>query len=212
MKGDILDPLFKLIETDYKNKVEVFKKEIHEPGSIVFLGDSMISYWNIGNNIKNDNIINWGIGGDTTIGVLDRLDLVINLNPSIVIISVGSNDLIRVPNTTINDIGERIKLINEKLKKSIPDVIVKFISLLPVLDNHEITNENYLRKRTNKQIDDINNAILKHIEYIDVNTKLKDKNNKLKLEYTMDGIHLNDAGYKIFSQAIANEVSEIILL
>lgn len=207
-----MDPLFKLIEKDYKNKVEIFKKAVYEPGSIIFIGDSMISHWQINNYLKNDNIVNWGIGGDTTIGVLDRLELVIKLNPSVVVVSIGSNDLIRVPNTTIFEISERINLIKKTLEDNIIDVKIEFISILPILDNHEITNHNYLRSRTNEQIDNLNKEINKKIDYIDVNSKLKDENNKLMFKYTSDGVHLNDQGYQIFSQAIANKVKEIELL
>lgn len=203
-----MDPLFKLIETDYKNKVEIFKNEKHKDDKILFLGDSMISYWNINNNIKNKDIINWGIGGDTTIGVLDRLDLVINIKPRIVIISIGSNDLIRVSNATIQDIGYRINLIKETLEKKIAGVLVYIISLLPVLDDHEITNHNYLRARTNDQIDEINDEITNYLDYIDVNNPLKESG-KLKLEYTSDGIHLNKEGYRVFSNVIANVVKEL---
>lgn len=207
-----MDPLFKLIETDYKNKVAKFSEEKHEEGKIIFIGDSMFSYWDINSNLKNDNIINWGIGGDTTLGVLDRLDILIKLKPKVVVVSIGSNDLIRIPNTTFEDIAYRINLIINKLEDNIANVEVHVLSILPILNKEGITNQNYLRERTNEQINEINDLLETYTDTIDVNSILKDTFGNLDANYTSDGVHLNKEGYKIFSKEIALNVEDIEVL
>ena len=65
-------------------------------GAIVFLGDSITQGWgdNIGSMFPGVKTANRGIGGDTTRGVLLRLQQdVIALNPRGVVLLIGTNDL-----------------------------------------------------------------------------------------------------------------------
>src|SRR5215469_15801192 len=66
-----------------------------EHGAVVFLGDSITQGWT---TLKKDfpglKVANRGIGGDTTRGVLYRLDAdVLNLEPAAVVLLIGTNDL-----------------------------------------------------------------------------------------------------------------------
>ena len=67
----------------------------HERGAVVFLGDSITQGWT---TLKKDfpelKVANRGIGGDTTRGVLYRLDAdVLSLEPAAVVLLIGTNDL-----------------------------------------------------------------------------------------------------------------------
>ena len=42
--------------------------------------------------------------------------------------------------------------------------------------------------------------------FIDFTKKFKDENNNLKVEYTIDGTHLTEAGYEVFY----NEIKDLI--
>ena len=67
-----------------------------DQGAIVFLGDSITQSWgdNIGSMFPGVKVANRGIGGDTTRGVLIRLqEDVIALNPRGVVLLIGTNDL-----------------------------------------------------------------------------------------------------------------------
>lgn len=67
-----------------------------DQGAFVFLGDSITQGWgdNLGGNFEGMKVANRGISGDTTRGVLLRLDGdVLALKPSGVALLIGTNDL-----------------------------------------------------------------------------------------------------------------------
>jgi lysophospholipase L1-like esterase len=66
-----------------------------DKGAVVFLGDSITQGWGggLGAAFPGMKVANRGIDGDTTRGVLIRLQDVLALRPSAVVILVGTNDL-----------------------------------------------------------------------------------------------------------------------
>jgi lysophospholipase L1-like esterase len=62
----------------------------------VFLGDSITSYWNLSSQFPGTQLINKGIQGDPTSDMLRRFDVdVIQLQPQVVVILGGTNDIVR---------------------------------------------------------------------------------------------------------------------
>lgn len=201
-----------IMDNDYKQKVANFEEEKVNENSIVVLGDSIINYWKTNQFYKNE-IINRGIAGDTTEGVLKRLDQIIKIKPKIVILNVGTNDLVRLKDHECLDcIVRRILKIKYLLEENILGVKVYVVSLLPVLHNSDKTIKEYLRNRSNEDIDQINEELSLFTNLIDVNSYLKDLDGNLKYEYTTDGIHLTKEGYKIYSKIIQKHIQELEVL
>lgn len=87
-------------------------------GALVFLGDSITQGWgdNVGGAFPGVKVANRGISGDTTRGVLIRLkEDVLALNPSGVVLLIGTNDL--EEKAEPETIAENLKLILAELKK-----------------------------------------------------------------------------------------------
>jgi lysophospholipase L1-like esterase len=94
------------------------KKVEQDQGALVFLGDSITQSWgdNMGNSFPGLKVANRGISGDTTRGVLIRMQGdVLALNPKGVVILIGTNDLEEKASPEI--IAGNLKLIIAKLKK-----------------------------------------------------------------------------------------------
>lgn len=199
-----------IMKADYKKKVEEFENKQIDEGAILLIGDSIIDFYDFDKEFNNYNTVNYGIAGDTSVGVLNRLDEVIKTKPKFVILNIGSNDIVRTTDS-VETIVRRILEIKVKLEDSIPGVNVYINSLLPVLRDHEITSKAYMKHRTNDIIDEINDELSIYTKIIDVNSNLKDENNNLKLEYSTDGLHLNDLGYRIFSETLAEEIKVLNL-
>jgi lysophospholipase L1-like esterase len=86
--------------------------------AVVFLGDSITHGWgdDMGNSFPGMKVANRGIGGDTTRGMLIRLkDDVLSLNPSAVVLLMGTNDI--GDKAAPEVIAGNLKLIIAALKK-----------------------------------------------------------------------------------------------
>lgn len=85
--------------------------------AVVFLGDSITQGWggDMGGAFPGLKVANRGISGDTTRGVLIRLDDdVLSLHPSAVVLLIGTNDLEEQADPEV--IASNLKLILAKLK------------------------------------------------------------------------------------------------
>jgi len=72
------------------------KRVRQDQNAVVFLGDSITQGWGdqMGGSFPGMKVANRGISGDTSRGVLIRLqEDVLSLNPSAIVLLIGTNDL-----------------------------------------------------------------------------------------------------------------------
>jgi len=163
------------------------KKNIH----IVLLGDSLTARGDWKNDLLKENLVNLGIDGDTTKGVLNRVDSAIDLEPNILFLMIGINDL--CTSIPLKDVFESYKKIVLKFENTNIKLIVQAIILTqmnPV--NKKIIEFNHLLKEY---------CDSKGLIFFDINPKLS-QNGFLKETYTTDGLHLNLKAYKVWAQEI----------
>lgn len=101
-----------------------------EQESIVFLGDSITQGWaDVGSYFPGLKTANRGISGDTTRGVLIRLQDVFALHPRGIVLLIGTNDLDEKaePET----IAANMKLILEAIRNNNPNTPVVLCSVFP---------------------------------------------------------------------------------
>lgn len=172
----------------------------------VFVGDSITQEFLLTEVFNEYNVCNRGIGGDTTVGVLNRMnESIYDLNPGKLFLMIGTND-IELDDRSSEKIVVNIRGICEKSLDKIPDLEVYIVSLYPVSEQNDLKiDRNTVGKRTNKQIDEINimlKELSKELEatYIDINSILKDDNNNLKIEYTREGLHISPYGYELIEK------------
>ena len=94
------------------------KRVADDQKSVVFLGDSITQGWgdDFGGSFPGVKLANRGISGDTTRGMLIRLrDDVLVLNPTAVVLLMGTNDL--EENAEPETIAGNVKLILAEIKK-----------------------------------------------------------------------------------------------
>ena len=108
------------------------KDAAKDQGAIVFLGDSITQGW--GTDFKKAfdglKLANRGIGGDTTRGMLLRLqEDVLSLNPKAVVLLMGTNDIeVEVP---VEAIGRNFQKIVAALKAHNPKMPVVVCRIFP---------------------------------------------------------------------------------
>ena len=184
-------------------------KEVVKKDKIIFLGDSITHRYDLKKYYDNKNIINQGIEGNTTENVLERLQTgVYDYNVKKVILLIGTNDI-----GDQEDPIENIKLIINKIKSHDNSIEIIVESIYPINNtkNSKIkkdvvgTRNNEKIKETNKKIKEICKE--KNITYVNVYDKLTDKNGNLKLEYTVEGLHISDDGYKKITNVLSKYVN-----
>jgi lysophospholipase L1-like esterase len=179
----------------YKQRVELFKKEPVVEGKIIFLGNSITQGGNWKQLLKDSTVINRGIGGDITFGVLGRLDDVMKRKPSKLFLLIGINDISKnIPDEVIM---ENIFSIVNKIRGGSPKTEIYVQSILPLNPTFEKFPANYDKA---PQVMTLNAQLKKFADrlkytFVDLYPKFSDKDNLLDVKYSTDGLHLNAAGY-----------------
>lgn len=185
-----LEAIWQLIQKDYLNKVAYFKKYAKKVDHLI-VGDSMVAYYKPTLNIHKQ-----GIAGDTTEGVLNRIDVIHLYAPKKVFLHIGTNDLV-FTNDSDEDIVKRIQSIIDQLQAC----EVYFILPLPVDPKYfQIKNQ----PRTNNRLYQLKTLILekiKHTTIIDMYESFLCKDVLCK-HYHSDGLHLNKKGYDLYEKII----------
>ena len=184
----------------WKERYQLFENENAPKNGIVFLGNSLTELFAF-DSVAGEKIINRGISGDFTFGVLKRLPQVVKLQPRKIFLEIGINDLIeRVDGNTILD---NIENILDSLQSSLANSKIYLCSLTPTIlpdgvlrnsaeQNQEIVEQNIKLKLL---------AQRKRIPFINLHA-LFVFNKKLKPEFSTDGIHLTEAAYKLWVKEI----------
>lgn len=169
-------------------------------GALVFLGDSITQGWgdDFRGAFEGAKVANRGISGDTTRGMLYRLEEdVIALNPTGVVMLLGTNDV--DDDATAEAIAGNVKLIIGELKEynsAMPIVLCLVMPSSPEMG------------RPAEKIRELNEefmALVKgdpQITVLDTWTLFANENGDAKKEEFPDLLHLNEAGYAKWTAAL----------
>lgn len=180
----------------YWVRMEKFKKEPVVPGKIIFLGNSITEGGRWRQLLKDSTIINRGIAGDNTFGVLARLDEIVKLKPASLFVLIGTNDLSKkIPDEAIL---ENIFTMISRIKAGSAKTKIFIQSILPVNETVERFPQQF---NNSMHINTINDQLARYATrlrytYVDLYEKFIDNQGRLDAKYTFDGLHLNAAGYQ----------------
>ncbi|MBK8395598.1 MAG: lipase [Leptospiraceae bacterium] len=172
----------------------------------VIVGNSLIQLFEerlVQKEFPNQSIVTRGIGGDMTEGLRARLpDNVFALNPKVIIIEIGGNDLIfgkclSYTEKNIRGIVEDIRNFNKNIK-------IVFLSIPPTKD----TRLNAIVPVLNANIQELSREY--NFTYLDLWKYMRDPDLPvIKEEYIryfglgkMDKIHFNEKGYEVIGQLV----------
>ena len=193
--------------------------ESAKKGQTVFTGSSLMEMFPIEEWVKELGedapvVYNRGVGGYRTTDLLPILDAcVFELEPSKLFINIGTNDL-SDPDITIEEVMERYDQIITMIEEKLPDVVIYMMAYYPI--NYEAATEEMkpcLLIRTNEKINEANKQVAKIAakhgqKYINVNAPLTDEQGRLKAEYTIEGMHINQEGYRAIFEDVLKYVRE----
>jgi lysophospholipase L1-like esterase len=187
---------------NWELKVGEFKSFPNSTKDIIFLGNSITAGIDWMELLGRTDVRNRGISGDITFGVLERLSEVTEGRPSKVFILIGINDISRnIPDSIILSNYQEII---ERIKKESPSTKIFFQTLLPV--NNEFTQfKNHYNKdehilHVNEELKKL--AAKEEISLIDLYPHFLNADKKLDKKNTIDGLHLNSEGYKVWKDIL----------
>jgi len=196
----------------YFERIQDFKTDPIGYNKIVFLGNSITKGggdWN--KRLGTSNIVNRGISGDITEGVLERLEEIGYYKPIAVFLLIGFNNFFTDYNSdsgiTPDYIYENIIRIKKKIEELSPDTEVYIQTILP-MDNKKYmkTTAEYsfllpaYEPSINTQINKVNSLLINNDAFKVIDLASSFKNQKGLLDNTLsdDGVHLNEAGYSVW--------------
>lgn len=161
----------------------------------VLLGDSLAQWLPIGQLNPDRFWLNQGISGDTTSGVLKRLSLLKDTQPDTIYVMAGINDLKQ--GTPNREILRNLQAIVRQLKAAHPNSKIYLASILPTrlpdLSVNRIRRLNYNIRRLAEQ---------ENVQFFDLHPAFADAEGKLQAQLTVDGLHLNANGYRVWQAAM----------
>ena len=193
-----------------QEKLERFRRlnPYVKPGQILFAGSSLMEQFPIYEFSQDFDlpctIYNRGVGGFTTMELLENMDVcVYDLRPAHIFINIGTNDL-DGPDYRQEELMERYAQILQGIREHLPETKLYLLAYYPV--NTAVGSQipymkAVMQYRTNARIQAANGAVRDlaeqfGAEFLDLNGPLYDEWGELKAEYTIEGMHMYADGYQ----------------
>lgn len=164
---------------------------------VLFLGDSITAAGRWERLFPEVRSSNLGVDGDCSEDVLKRLEPVIELKPGKLFLMIGTNDLGRGYDE--DPIVANVAAILDRLQTALPNCLIYLQSVLP----READYAKRVRS-LNRRYAEL--ARERGIAFIDLFGRFDRGDGGLRGALTEDGLHLVDAGYTIWREAIARHV------
>ena len=162
---------------------------------IVMLGNSLTEFggdWS--EKLGRDNVVNRGIIGDTSTGIYHRLCQILPAKPKAIFLLCGTNDVSH--NLTPQQVYEHCCKVIAKIRRDSPQTKLFVQSLVPINESFGRWLKSYCKRQG--------------ITYINLFPHFTEKGtNVLRKDYTTDGIHFSDEGYKVWTSVLAPSVETI---
>ena len=183
---------------------------------VLFMGDSITDFWrNTEGNFAGKpvfdeyfgkwNVANFGIAGDTTQGVLYRLQNGEGegFSPKAVMLMIGTNNTNR---NTAAEIAEGIGAVVLQLQKNFPEAKILLLAVFP---------RSGADAPVRGMIAEINEKISKlhdgeRVHYMDIGSVFLDANGDIPQSIMSDALHPSAAGYKLWAEAVKEPLAELV--
>ena len=184
-----------------KNRIQQKNDLFNEVKDITLIGNSLFDNWKI-EKLNNNTVVNLGIAGISTKQYQEYIlsENKIKHIANKTIIMTGTNDIVD-KSLNFEDILNNINKLIESLWKINEDAKIYFIEIPSIAFRMDRNKEEIFR--LNKYL---KNNLDKTIKYIEINKYMIDDFGNLKLEYTYDGLHFNEEGYKILKKILEKEI------
>jgi lysophospholipase L1-like esterase len=170
------------------------KGELVTEGDIAFIGNSLIAWFDL-TVFGNPKIKNVGVSGNRTDNVLSRVTPIASANPSKAFLLVGINDLnLWIP---VDTVVANLKKITKVIQGKAPSCKIYIHSLFPTTGAYKKLMPSIMEY--NMKVEEYCSEM--GFTYIDMFSRLV-SNGEMNPNYSIDGLHLNAEGYKIWADKL----------
>ncbi len=194
----------------WKEDLARFDKEDAEhlpvEGGIVFVGSSSIRLWNLAKSFPGLPVLNRGFGGSEAsdaVALAERI--VIKYHPRVVVFYSGDNDLARgkSPKEVAKDFERFVITVRETL----PEAKIILLSIKPSVARAALRAEQTV---ANVEIEKIADTV-PNVRYVDIGRCLLDDQGEPRPDcFILDRLHLNDEGYRRWSEKLRPVLQECL--
>ncbi len=214
------NPAAKPLNRDIPRHKQFLKTVEKGEGDVIFLGDSITHGWEGQKKTWDEAFgefkpVNLGIGGDQTGHVLWRITEgkeIDPLKPKLAVIMIGTNN---TGGHSAEQIAGGVKAIVETLQKAKPDMKVLVLGVFPRAGGIGKDDPVAPAEKLNPKIKQINDILAKladdkKVFYKDIGGKFLNKDGGLERKVMPDLLHLSADGYKIWADAIKDDVAKLV--
>lgn len=159
----------------------------------VFVGDSLTAEGSWEEWFPDAEVVNLGRSGDTTDELLERLQDVIDEDPSTVVLMIGTNDL--AWRKTVEQIVRGVESVLWRLRQELPEARIVVQSVLP-------RSEEYADRVKEINIHLRQFAPTVKADWLDLGVVFADEQGVLRDDLSPDRLHLNEQGYSEWVEAL----------
>ncbi|WP_059018256.1 SGNH/GDSL hydrolase family protein [Vibrio coralliirubri] len=168
---------------------------------LVMFGDSITEWAPWADIFRDISMVNRGLAGDTTTGMLRRIDTTLNVKPKLVCFMAGINDLAQ--------------------GYDVDHIYQNYIDMLKVWQENDIRilvqSTLYVGSKLqglNPPVELLNRKLSEYcsqqgIAFLDVNSVLS-PNQLLSNEYSCDDLHLNAKAYQVWAEVLQPTMEELL--
>ncbi|MBN3908162.1 MAG: G-D-S-L family lipolytic protein [Nostoc sp. NMS1] len=199
-------------QLSYQEWVDILKQEAkvaadQRPPHLTILAGDSLSLWFPPELLPEGKTwLNQGISGETSNGLLNRLEIFNRTQPEVIFVMIGINDLIRGMSDGV--ILDNQRQIISYLQKTHPTAQIVVQSILPHgAEDATWKGRDKLLAVTNNRIRELNQQLQsistkKGVKYLDLYPLFTNKQGNLRREFTTDGLHLSPEGYIVWRSAL----------
>ena len=167
---------------------------------VAFLGDSLTDGYDVGAYYPQYIVVNRGIGGDTTVGLEERMQVSLyDLKPKVAVMLIGANNM--------EEMFSNYENILKGFVEKLPNTKIILLSLTSM--SGEWGRKNQLAAYNNVKIKML--AEKYGFGYVDLYSALLNlETGEIFDEYTTDGGHLTPLGYTVLTEKITPAIDQAI--
>lgn len=209
----IVPSLAVMFEVKHRANLEVARQGDAE---LLLMGDSITDFWRnptgnyagkpvLDKYFSQWKVANFGIAGDTTQGVLFRLQdgEGKGFSPRAIMLMIGTNNS---ASNTAAEIAEGVGAVVLSLQNNFPQAKILLLGIFP---------RGKAADPVRVKLADINRSIAKlqdgeRVQYLDIGAGFLDANGDIPADVMSDGLHPTTKGYEIWAQAVKEPLAKLM--